>query len=169
MKTASVKRQRHVRRWTVNAVRVACVATLVSMAATWAGAIYDHPVDDEIVAGMQSPDCTAVRTMKPGSLLTSTLPDDGICRALFLYRGSFANAPDNEEAYRDAVAQSRLDEFQQLLAYVWLLVTVVAGAGYALFACGLEVWRGLSPSERSSWRDVGNVSFSTVSQEDKSC
>lgn len=150
MKTASVKRPRHLRRWTVNAARMACVATLVSSAATWAGAIYDHPIDDEIVAGMQSPNCTAVRTTKPGSLLTSTLPDDGICRAFFLYRGNFANAPDNEDAYRDAVARSRLDEFQQLFAYVWLLVTVVASAGYVLFACGCRVWRRLSPSERSS-------------------
>lgn len=168
METASVKRQRRVRRWTINATRMVCVATLVSIAVTWVGAIYDHPIDDEIIAGMQSPDCTAVRAMKPGSLLTLTLPDESICRAFFLYRSNFANAPDNEDAYQDAVARSRLDEFQQLLAYVWLLVMVVTGAGYALFACGRGVWRRLSRSERSS-RQRFAIFFSTISQDDKSC
>jgi hypothetical protein len=168
MVKTNVKRQRHAHRWAVDAVRVTCVATLVAILATWAGAIYDHPVDDGIIAGMQSADCTAVRTMKPGSLLTSTLPDEGICLAFFLYRGNFANAPDNEDAYRDAVARSRLDEFQQLLGYVWLLVMVLAAAGYALFACGRRIWRRLSPSTIPQ-RNAGSAFFSPLSREDKSC
>lgn len=105
---------------------------LAAVAITWAGSVYDHPLDPAIMAGMAAPECAGVRTIAAGSLRPASQPDDDICRSFFLYRTTFSDATDNARAYVDSITRDRADEFRELIGYVFLLSLAVAGVALAV-------------------------------------
>jgi hypothetical protein len=108
------------------------VSALLATGMTWAGSIYDHPIDTSIMAGMAAPECAQVRAMRAGSLLLATQPDGDICRSLFLYRIAFADAANSAPSYTTSIMQDRFGEFRQLIGYVCLLWLAVVGIAIAL-------------------------------------
>ncbi|SMF99931.1 hypothetical protein [Burkholderia singularis] len=115
----------------------------LAAAVTWLGAAYDQPIDAAVIAGMRSPHCQAVRDMPPGSLLIAAQPEDGVCRAFFLYRGAIGNEAADERGYKDAVQAGRLREFEQLVGYVFVLVSAVTLSAIAMAAVVRTLWRRL--------------------------
>ncbi|MBR7918654.1 hypothetical protein KDX16_22955 [Burkholderia vietnamiensis] len=115
-------------RWWLGGVGL-CV--LLSAAITWLGAIYDHPVREGVVAGMNASECARVGVRPPGSLLTTPLPEHDLCMPLFVYRASYPDAASDVASYRTWVLQQRVAEFRYLVGYVLLLcatlLVVVAG------------------------------------------
>jgi hypothetical protein len=127
-------------------VQAAVLSVVLSIAVTWAGSSYDHPVDRSIVAGMAAPECAEVRAMRAGSLLLANLPDSDVCRSSFLYRATFSDAVDDPHSYMASVMQDRIGEFRQLVGYVCLLwiavVGAVIGVAYAVRLSSQRRWCG---------------------------
>lgn len=127
-----VQHKRRLQRWRKTWYAV-FLSMLCATSMTWLIAIFDHPVDDAIVAGMMSPECAKVGRMPPGSVLFATLPDGEICRSFFLYRATAQNAASDAPAYQSMIMQERVGEFWRMIGYVlllWLMVTAVV-AGFA--------------------------------------
>jgi len=119
------------RRW-IRSFQFVALSGLLAAAVTWAGSVYDHPLDAAIMAGMAAPECAGVRKITAGSLLPARQPDDDICRSFFLYRTTFPDATDNERAYVTSITQDRTDEFRQLIGYASLLSLAAVGVALAL-------------------------------------
>ncbi|AIP35372.1 putative membrane protein [Paraburkholderia xenovorans LB400] len=115
----------------IRAFRLVALSGLLAAAVTWAGSVYDHPLDPAIMAGMAAPECAGVRAIAAGSLRPASQPDDDICRSFFLYRTTFSDATDNARAYVDSIARDRADEFRQLIGYVFLLSLAGVGVAFA--------------------------------------
>ncbi|ACC76047.1 hypothetical protein PPMP20_18410 [Paraburkholderia phymatum] len=127
------------RNWLRRCVHGACVCLILAIGTTWLGAIYDFPVDAGVVAGMNAPECAAVRALPAGSRLAAALPESDRCLAFFMYRTSFSNAADDAASYQTWVLQRRVGEFWRLIGYVlmlWLvmlcIVAIIAAAIKAL-------------------------------------
>jgi len=120
------------RRWLRKTSRAFAATLVIAVALTWGGSIYDHPFDRSIIAGMQSPACAAVHDMPAGALLIADQPDNAICRSFFLYRAVSVDAANDERTYANSILQSRIDEFRQLIPYVWLLSIACATLLYVV-------------------------------------
>ncbi|PQP10240.1 hypothetical protein C5615_33830 [Burkholderia cepacia] len=102
------------------------LCVLLSSAATWIGAIYDHPISTAIVDGMNTAECAAVGQLRAGSLLTSPIPEHDVCMPLFVYRASYADAASNVTSYRAWILEQRVAEFWRLIGYVLLLSAAIS-------------------------------------------
>ena len=122
--------------WWALSVQAAVLSVAIAIGMTWAGSIYDHPIDPSIMAGMAAPECAEVRAMRAGSLLPARQPDSDVCRSFYLYRTTFPDAADDLPSYTASVMQGRISEFRQLVGYVcliWLAIVGIAiGVAYAV-------------------------------------
>ena len=138
----------------IRLIQAAVLSAILATGVTWGGAIYDHPVDASIMAGMAAPECAIVGAMPAGSVLLAVQPDNDICRSYFLYRTSIPNSTNDANSYMRSVMQDRIDEFRQLIGYVWLLCLATVGIIVAL-AYVIRVGYGLYG--RSSSAGAGHV------------
>ncbi|MFL9913755.1 hypothetical protein [Paraburkholderia sp. RL17-337-BIB-A] len=133
------------RPWVRRLLQIVGLSAVIAVSVTWAGSVYDQPIDSAILAGIAAPECAGVRAMPAGSLFLAKQPDDAICRSFFMYRASFADAADDVTGYVASVNLGRLAEFWQLVGYVWGLSFAAVVVSYWLFVV-------LRAGLRRNWR-----------------
>ena len=128
-------------RVSIRLIQATVLSAILATGVTSGGAIYDHPIDASITAGMAAPECAVVRAMPAGSVLLAVQPDHDICRSYFLYRTASPNSTNDANSYMASVMQDRIDEFWQLFGYVWLLCLATVGIFVALaYAVRVGYW-----------------------------